>query len=73
MAWHGGATGTGVWGLDRGLLVGGEGRPEGKSHEAKKAKGTNLQQGKARLPLYGRGRGGLEHPAVGPPSVEREL
>ena len=52
-------------GLGQRLAWGGEGRPEGKNQEAKKAKGTNLQQGKARIPLQGRGRGGLEPLAVG--------
>ena len=52
-------------GLGQRLACGWEGRPEGKSQEARKAKGTNLQEGKARIPLGGRRRGGLEHPHGG--------
>ena len=55
------------WGQELGqrLAWGGEGRPERKSQEARKAKGTDLQEGKARIPLGGRRRGGLEHPHGG--------
>ena len=48
------------------------GKPEGESQEAKQEKGTDLQKGKARIPLDGERRGGWNTLIVGPASDERD-
>ena len=46
MAWHGGATGNGVRGLDSGLIVGGKGRPDGRVRKRRRRRGPTFSVGR---------------------------